>query len=288
MNIDAIHLYSAGESTEDPVQWAELGLSGVDMTHSFILEQAWGLDLDEIGPQYYGNYGDDKFYDMVLPARTVVLKIKLNPQPSLGESVEQMRNDLSRMISYSRTSLVDIRFVFDSDPIGYLRGFVRKYETDIFTSNPTVQVTIECPDPLIKAYYPIELAGTDDVIVPYPLLIDQVSTAPHGFKMQLTFSGTVAAPFIIQGKYGTTEWPFRIDMPSSFVSGDVLWFSSEMHDRYLYRVRSGVTLHLIDAIALNQVWPMIFPNPYYNTQIGFSSSSLSITSLTHYESWWGI
>lgn len=290
MSITSIQLWSAPEAAVSPVQYAEFFLDEAKLDHPYILEDATGLDNDLIIPQYYGGYSgvtpSNQFYNMQPGPRDVALKIKLNPQYDDDITVSHLRHVLQQAIGSSRTGLVELRFIYNTTLFAaYVRGFVAKFEASIFSDNPEVILTIHCDFPFLLSPTETELAGSSlTAAMPNPTLSDTSSTAPHGFRMDLTIgSGGTASPFVIQGKYGYTIAPFTINQ--AMVSGDTLHFSSVYGDKYLYYIHSGVTTHLTDKIAAGSIWPIMFPG---DTRITFGYSNITITSLRFQKYYWGI
>jgi hypothetical protein len=282
MNIDAIHLYTAADSSLGANKIAELGLSHVSPTDSYILQQANGLDVQEVAALPYGSYLNDTFFNQVPKERTIVLVIKLNPDYASGETSADLRDQLYKTISHSRTSLNELRFLFDGDELCYIRGYVTKFEADIFTPDPKVQISYRCPYFFLRGMTTIDVTDAPDVDVPDPIIEDYISTAPHGFFMRLEFTGT-SADFTVKGRYGTDEWNFELNMPAGnpFTAGDVLEISSDETDKFV--LKDG--LLIIDRIEQNQVWPFIYPG---ETHLQFSSSLCTIEELTYVPQFWGI
>jgi hypothetical protein len=200
-----------------------------------------------------------------------------------SETPSSLRDHIYKAIARNRTGLVEVRLMLGGDCVAYIQGKIKRIENNIFDVAPMIQISIECRFPLFRGPDYIELVGETGVTVPSPELNDLVSTAPHGFRMQLTFTGSPGSSFTIQGKYGTTQWPFKIN--KTFQAGDVLYFGSESNQRYLYFFRDGTSRQLLDALALGQIWPTMFPG---NNRITFSSSLVEINSITYKTHFWGV
>jgi len=274
MRIKAIELRSNDK------QIVDFFVGGPDFRNPYILKGITGLDAEEITPMFYGQgeTSDIKFYDMVLQPREIVMRIALNPDYNLGGPAD-LRGDLYKAVASSRSGLMQVRLKDDEVPVGVINGFVTKFEGPVSTREPEVQITLRCNDPLFKA---LDITGyvVTDLDEAAPLIIDPVSTAPHGFKLKLTFTGSVN-PFII--KDPDDEWEFRIDYP--FISGDELYFSSVNGDKYIFRIRSGVTLHLMDVIQAGSVWPIIFPG---ENQFEITGTSFTWNDLYWNDTHWGV
>jgi hypothetical protein len=219
---------------------------------------------------------------MVPPPRVVSFLIKLNPQT--GETVGGLRDELNKMISYTRRGTIEIKFKEGTDHVASLFGLVTKFESSIFTSDSEVQITITCDYPFLKGPSFIELAGTyaTTLIPTTPSIIDNYSTAPHGFRLQIQFTNTVTN-FTIQGIFGQTVAPFTINY--TFNNNDNLYINTEEENKSVYVVRSGTTTYLADKLASNSIWPVVFPG--LNT-LGISTPYFNWVSLKFKTLYWGI
>jgi hypothetical protein len=285
MNIDAINIHGLNESNVASTNAiAQFDLSHADITDNYILEEATGLDADEIVPQYYGGgLGVVDYYQMVSGPRTVVLDIKLNPQYDTGETPSQLRDALYKAIAYSRFGMVRLKLRNNASTVGVLDGFVTKFEANVFSSNPKVKLTIICPEPLIQHEARIDLsADTPATTVPTFTITDNISTAPHGFSVRLHFTGAVNTSFTITTAAGT----FRIllGVSAGFVNNDELTMTSEQNNKELYRTGS-ISANLADTIDQNQIWPLVMPG--VNTYT-LSSSLVVVEYIAHKPAFWGV
>ncbi len=220
-----------------------------------------GLDADELIPKFYAfGLNGKKFYDFGLKPRDVVIRIALNPRYKIDESVSFIRDRLYRAISATRTGLLELQFHAGASTPAHVYGFFTKFEVPYFNKTPEVQITLRCTDPMLRGINPIimeaaDLPSSGIVIVP-----DSTSTAPHGFHMSITFTAS-ETEFVVQDRETDPEWIFRVVPPTAFLAGDVLHFSSEFTNKFLYRVRTGVTTHLMNAVEPTSVWPVVFPGP---------------------------
>ncbi len=221
-----------------------------------------GLDADEITTRFYGvsPVSNDKFYDLSLSNRNIVVYIGLNPNVKLGKSYSDLRDDLYRLISSSRTGAVQLRFNNGAKTLAAISGFITKLESSQFSKTPDVQLTIRCSDPMLKALdlVNVNVAGLDPALT---TITDDKSTAPHGFQFSVLFSASNYG-FGFRDVDGVT-WLFQINVAGSplveFVAGDRLHISSEHNNRHAYLVRGTDTIQLVDRIQPGSLWPIIFP-----------------------------
>lgn len=257
-------------------------------TDRFIMRGMIGLDADEVITKFYG-YGaqnNDKFYRMGLKPREVVMRLVLNPTWSIGETYSDLRDEMYRAISAARNGEVTINFYASATNVAELKGYITKFEVPHFSKDAEVQITIMCEDPILRGVQPVEYY-TNHFTGPSVIIADQFSTAPHGFEMQVTFTGTTAA-FTIQDA-SSPDWQFEVVPSSSFLTSDVLYFSSYQNDKQLYMTRSSVVTHLMDKLVPGSVWPSIFPgrNTFYIPAL-VPTATITVDWLKFKPAYWGV
>ena len=282
MKLTSIDLYSNNQ------QVASLSFRDPGSRNPYIAQNTTGLDAGEIVPKFYGNSNSGKKqYNLSLVKREVVLLISLNPQFSLGKSYSDLRDDLYRAVASSRDGLVQLQFKNGSSTIACVSGFVTKFETGMFSKTPQVQMTINCEDGMLRSLNEISvdevILGTSNTIV------DNASTAPHGFKFNITFNAPTTS-FVIRDAT-VPDWLFTITpgvigANTGFINNDQLYFSSAYNGRLVYIVRGGVTIYLVDKIQPGSIWPILFPGP--NDLELVSTGAFTWNELTYYQTYWGV
>lgn len=249
----------------------------------YIAKSIVGLDADEIVPKFYGRSqsSDDNYYSLTLDERDVIIQVKLNPDFSIGKTPSDLRDDLYRTIASSRSGAVRLRFKNGNDVVAYVKGFISKVESPHFEESLQVQITIKCDDPMLRSEVPIDvdLANYDGTSLG---VYNHLSTAPCGFKMEVTFNHPTES-YVVQD-LPDPNWSFVITPVGEFLTGDKLYFSSELNDKYVYMVRSTVITHLIDKIEPNAIWPLIFPG--YN--VLFNTDGVDLNALSYFPTYWGV
>ena len=283
MRVTNVGLYSANFA--EPITFS---LRDADPSAQYMVRTIIGLDAEELVPKFYG-FGvtntKSRLYDIGMKPRDIVIRVVLKPRFNLDESYSDIRDDLYRAISATRTGAITLHFNSGATTVARISGFITKFEVPYFARTPEVQLTVRCNDPIFRAlnpvsYLPADLKTVNPIIIP-----DSLSTAPHGFTMRVTFKAT-AAYFNVQDTASNPEWTFKVTPSGGFLSDDVLYFSSEFSDKYLYMIRSSVTTHLVDKINPGSVWPIIFPgaNNFHFSQI----ASFNWNSLEYYAAYWGV
>lgn len=290
MNVTSIHLYSNLDYTAPSVKHAEFNLVNVNKSDSYIIKGMTGLDVEEVIHRYYANNVDNNlnYYNAVMNPRTVVMAVRLNPQYQYGETPELLRRNLQKMISYTRNSLIELRFMNGTTHISSLYGLITKFESALFSADPEIQITFRCDQPLFLA--PTETSvSVSGVRTDTKSWTDNLSTAPHGFKMQISLPSKNTNYIKIQGISGQTVSPFNFVIDLPFVNSE-LYFSSEINNRYLYVISGGNTYNLANEIDSFSIWPMMYPG---ETSIEIDTDPLTTNdfvfqSITYRPAYWGL
>lgn len=281
MRLTSIDVYSNGL----PV--AALSFKNPSSSNPYNTTAIDGLDAEEVTAKFYGLAvtSKKKQYNLSLPERDVTLHIALNPDFAANKSYSDLRDDLYKAVYSSRTGLIELRFKDDAVTKAVLYGFVSKFESPRFTKTPEVNITIRCPEPMLKAptRTDISVVGLGSTFT----ITDSLSTAPHGMKFDLTFNADTAT-FVMKDS-ATPEWAFTLNPVavggvSGFKNNDHLYVSSESGDKSVYLIRSGTTYPLADKIVPGSSWPLIFPlaNTFVITTGVFTWGAMS-----HVTTYWG-
>lgn len=216
-----------------------------------------------------------------LDSRVIAIKCGFNPE---WRNYGDLRDTLYKAISSSRTGLVQVIFKNGITSVAAITGYIQKVESPQFDKNPTVTVTIQCDDPILRGLDRILFTSTSTTNV--TTILDDMSTAPHGFIFDLFFT-SIQASLEIHSPEDPT-WSLTITPPGGFLSGDELFFSSETGNKYIYVLRAGVKTQLVDSVSPNSVWPEMFPGNNVFEFSGIFGTNFRLQSVSWYPSYWGI
>lgn len=275
MRVEAIGLYS------NDLEVVRFNMVRPDPSNPYTIKALTGLDAEELIAQYYatGLTSGKSFNELRMKPREISARIDLKPNYRLSQHPADLRGVLLKAIASSRTGQIQLRFFEGGICWGAISGFITKFEAPVTVRDTEVQFTMKCEDPIIRSLTPTSQNNLDTFSTTGDTIIDPISTSPHGFKLKITFTATTSE-FKIRAV--DSDWFFRIDQ--SFDSGDILYFSSEYGDKYLY-VDTGSITGLMDRLDPNSIWPMLFPgeNAFIFESAGFTWEELYWTE-TH----WGI
>jgi len=284
MRVTNVVMYSG----ETEVASFALGLG--ETPDRYLIIAMSGIDVDSITPRFYsfGQRTGSPLFDFGLQPREMVFRIALNPKFLLDETFSELRERLYKVIAANRNGKIRIQFNAGSIAIAQIEGFIVKLEGSHFTKSPEVQLTIRCDDPFFRGISPtIHTAATGFGLPNLISVPDSLSTAPHGFLLELLFSDDVdAAGVTIQDSEVDPEWVFTVFPPGGMMEFDILQLSTEANNKYVQMVRGGITTPIADSVGIGSVWPLIFPgaNSFYIVELGWTASY----TITSYPAYWGI
>lgn len=277
MKITSIHLVPANGL--DP---CVLSFKDPRRLNPYNVKNADGLDADEIVSKYYGG-GTQKYYALSVIKREPVLQIGLNPRFGQGESYSGLRDDLARMIASTRTGSIQICFFNDTIQVACLTARVAKFESDLFDKDPYITITFTCDDGTLRA--------PEETILPAPsynpgltVITDANSTAPHGLKFSLLVNA-LSTGLVLRDPDDDT-WAFQLSETLVLFPDDVLHFSSEPNNRYVYVVHGIQTYHVADSIIAGSMWPVVFPGQ--NKFALDNPGNFDWLTMSYFDTYWGI
>jgi hypothetical protein len=248
-----------------------------------------GLDDDEIVAKFYGfsTLNRTKLYDFSRKPREIVIPIDLKPRRSISESYSSLRDDLYRAISAFRGGLIDVRFNTGIPWFAYIRGVITKFESNLFTKSPSVQLTIYCEDSMIRGFNTLQFFADSSPTGLNPfIVVDNESTAPHGFNAEFTIHAGLSEFSIVDSLVvgPAPDWIFRVVYP--FLDSDILNINSQSGERTVTVTRGGAVHPIVDRIAPASVWPGIFPGT--NKLVFSSPGNITMGFLEFTPEFWGV
>lgn len=278
MKITSVELHPANSS-----EIAVLSFRDPKRINPYNVKTIVGLDADQIVTRFYKGSGNSgRFYNLTLEKRNIIVRIELNPSFATG-SYSDLRDALYKMISSSRTGSIEIKFKNGTNVLAVISGFISKFEAPNFTKTPEVQITVNCSNTMLQAPLPVYLDTA--AIIPTAINFrDDISTAPHGFAMQIGVLEP-ATTFTISDP-NDPNWSFQATPVNGFFTDDILAFSSELNNKYFYIIRGVTPIYLADVITPESVWPIQFPGDNLFTIA--EMSKMTFLSVSYYPTYWGV
>ena len=167
----------------------DLPIVGALPSDKYILKEASGLGPPEVDVTIAPTLNAGGIYQGRRPqSREIVLNIGLNPDYTAGQSVSDLRTTLYGMLTPGSGDYITIEIINDSTVLASAIGYVKNLEIVPFSKEPMVQLVLVCPSEYFQ--------GPADIYVQTPNKafpeITNLGTAPAGFRMELTFTGSLS------------------------------------------------------------------------------------------------
>lgn len=256
----------------------DLPVVGAQPTDPFTLKFASGLGPPKIDLTIDDYSGDGGLYrSKHSQKREIVLRIGINPDYTDPDPVGVRRDLLYHLLSPSATADYVVFHFIDSvrDPL-LVSAYVETFEMPVSSKEAEVQITFICPNSYLHA----EDSVTTDYSVGNTLTIDYPGSAKTGFHgaIQLTADASW-----VQLTNGAKFMRFE----GSWLSGDVIKFSTHLGFKSIERIRSAVYTDALQTLTSTSSW--LFLHRGINQLVVTASAGAPyITPTTYTPEYWGI
>lgn len=268
-----------------------LPVLGARPRDSLILQSFTGL-----GPPdkslFVGDYSRDGgvYSGRRVLTRNPVLTIEINPNYSLGETVDGWRDILYRTFNDPFITGDDVTLVLKDDVKAdrLLTGYCEKFDGETFSEDNAVQISMICPDPFIRDVVAKAITPPDGVEGWQTVPFLYAGTAEAGFEVTIEVQATTSTLTLDNnGRTMVLTYP-------SFQAGDIVYVNTKPGERAIKLWPAGTPttdpgLEILYALYSGSPW-LSLHSQSNNLQIyGDATTSFvaSITSLNFTQLWWG-
>lgn len=245
----------------------------------YYVRRAEGLDpvSANISVSPFSNLDGGIYQSSRVDSRNIVLTIGIRPNHRRGEGTRELREGLYNF--FAPKSPANMVFVNDNGKLVRIRGYVESFETDMFSKDTSVQVSLICPEPYFVGYNLVTISGLTGA----PMDVSSFGSAPAGFTFDMTLTQNAASIHIEAG----FEEPllFKGDLKA----GDRLRISTVSGNKYILKTRAGVTTSELDGIASGTMSMTVDSRTptFYVNRLTASDSGAPFT-ITHLPNYVGI
>jgi len=181
--------------------------------------------------------------------RNIKFNIELDPDPETNDTVRDLRKKLFRFFMPELT--VKLTFVLEEGLTVDIVGVVESCETDHFSQEPAVDISIICFDPDFYDPVPVLVEGmtTADTT---PRAIDYEGTVPTGVKFVLLVDRPISDFSIYHTPIGGEARTLEFSM--ALLAGDSVLISTIPGEKEARLVRAGVSSSVLYAISPQSNW----------------------------------
>lgn len=208
-------------------------------------DQAVAIARTASGGKYQGKQAED---------REIVVLIGLNPDWDAGETPKFLRDQLYTMINTGYDPKVMITLMSGFFPVASVAAYVTKFEAELFTKDPLIQITFTCLNPTFKSIAYISYSP-DDLDLRYPNLYNP-GTAETGFQFGVKFTEDMQGWFIKTAK----DQNIGMEFDMLFHANDILTVSTIPGSRYIHwHKHRGKIQNKLGILKSSSEWITLHP-----------------------------
>ena len=222
---------------------------------NFGLKEVKGLEPVRADVNYadYATIVGGHYSSSNVGARNIVLTAFFEPDWSSGETVEAMRRRVYSLASPGE----EVRFMIfvDNQSQMFINGIVESNEPDMFTRDPSMTISIICPEPYFRGMNTRVIEGAAETTT----TISYEGDVSRGYEIRIKLLSSVE--WVQVGRL-STEPRFRVGVPESIAGNIVVIQGTDMYKNIVLRTSSDVfKRQLIGDIStgLNDGWPQLTP-----------------------------
>lgn len=228
-----------------------------DASNGYAVEDVGGLDpvKSTISSSTFANLPGGKIQASRREMRNILIKLKLEPNFAVGQTVRQLRTHL---YSFFITDIdVSLRIYMDDGLTVDTAGRVETCEAPLFTDEPRMNISIVCEDP--------------DFIELEPIVVDDQLTVEDLDEFTITYEGSVPTgiQFVLNLDRSLTEFTIyqrppdnilrTLDFAAALVDNDVLTINTVPGNKYITLTRTGVDSSLLYGMSPQSKWVTLMP-----------------------------
>lgn len=236
-----------------------LSLSLQDVVSGYIVQDVQGLDPVKatLVSSSFANMDGEQYHSARREARNIVLKIGLEPD-YVHDTVQDLRRGLYDY--FMPKALVNLRFVLSDGLQLDIQGRVETFETELFSKDPEVSISVMCFDPDFFDATAVVFSG---------------NTTATTTETKITYDGSTDAGVLFQLNVNRTLSTFTIyhrdpsgtlrsmDFSTALVNGDIVKISTVTGNKYARKTTSGTETSVLYAVSPQSYWLKLQPGDNY-------------------------
>lgn len=258
-----------------------LTLDPLNVSSPYVIKSISGLEPPPVNIAIAKKQGGGGVYQGRSPEnRQIVLTLGFQPNHHFGITIGDLRAIFYRMITPRLKGVLTITLYNDAmDDWLRTTGYISNIETNPFSKDPELQVTVDCLSPYLdKGVYVHPNPSCYDKM---PLVdIRNEGQAPTGFHMRVVLTGPTS--FFRFFTEDSLNW---IHITYPFLSGDIIDINTYEGDRSMTLTRGATKTNLIKSLSPNTSWLQL--DGGYNRLIP-NIITYQITELNFIPRFWGI
>lgn len=190
--------------------------------------------------------------------REISLIIYLNPDRSIGQTPDALREELYLLHPINEDASLDYCLMYEGEEVAMTPVYIKRTEAAVFSQETIVQLVLASTSGVFMKRNPISETALDlDKVTP---VLTNSGSALSGFRFEVDFLDDVNVFGLAQSTPVSIFLLEKIPSePNLFQSGDRLIVDMQIGKRGIWRVRGGVTDSLIGTMSLHSNWLSLYP-----------------------------
>lgn len=219
--------------------------------------------------------------------RSVVPIIGLQPEWDTGQTAEELRSELYGLIAPPFGQPLIAQVMLGNTVIAQCRGDISRFEAAMFTSDPAVQMTLDCDypyllSPTVLSQFPAKtvVSGKTAIDIANP------GDAPAGFWLSLTLQSAQSGPLVISEDSILGR---SMTIGGTWGAGDTLTIDTRAGQRGVWRKASGSSnrVSVLGDLTGDSPWLQLHkgPNRLLVNNLAFDWAG---SGFQHTIAYWGV
>lgn len=184
--------------------------------------------------------------------RNITLQLGIDPDPAVT-TVRSLRQTIYNF--FRSESEVNLTFYFDDTTDPYvIDGRVETCGSNMFTTDPVVDISIICFNPDFYDPVPVTVNGVGDMSNVH---IAYEGTSPTGFIFTINIQSDVSQFTIYYTDINANTTTF--EFAAGLLTGDVVTINTVRGNKGATLLRAGVTSSILYGVSPQSVWPELVP-----------------------------
>ena len=216
----------------------DLPIVGADPSGPYVLKIADGLGppnrtlfrnkTTQEGGVRQGSRAEDRQATMI---------VGLQPDWDTGQTAEELRSELYGLLTPPFGLPVGMHLMLGDTVVGVAQGDISAMETAIFSSDPAVQIVLDCDYPYFLGPALIYQLPDKGIVSGKSYIdVENDGTAPAGFWMKLVLQETVAGSLILSDNSAFGQ---SMEIKGPWNAGDIFEIDTRAGQRGVWRDPSG-------------------------------------------------
>lgn len=193
--------------------------------------------------------------------REMTLNVYLNPDYSIGQTPDLLREELYLMNPVNEDLSLDLRLMLEGVEVAMTPVYIKRTEAIAFSKDTIVQLVLASTSGTFKRRTAISVTGAEALELDEALpVLNNAGSATSGFRAEFDILATINE-FGIATQIPVNElWIKKISSnPDLLIAGDRLMIDTNIGQRGVWRTRAGVTTSLMGSLTNDSVWLTLYP-----------------------------